>query len=245
MRELHPADFLGLPLYKEVKNQMVAALSVSEWKPGEAIPAEKLLCVRFGVSIGTLRKAIDELVAENILIRQQGRGTFVTVHSRGSRLFRFFNYVSHDGKKDYPQLHVERFGEAKADKVCAAKLGIAVGAKVFHILTVRSFGDEPLLVEDIKLPEAVFPRMTQAQLSSRTIPLYNQYQNDHGVNVVRLEEGVRATLAVAPYAKLLKVALGTPLLQVHRVAYSYNDQPVEYRVIYVNTEHYEYARSVA
>jgi GntR family transcriptional regulator len=245
MRELHPIDSLGLPLYKEVKSQMVAALSAAEWKSGEAIPAEKLLCVRFGVSIGTLRKAIDELVAENILVRQQGRGTFVTVHSRGPRQFRFFNYVGHDGKKDYPQLTIVHFSKAKADKICAAKLGIAVGANIVNIITVRAFGDVPFMVEDVKLSATVFPRMTEAQLRSRPVSLYNQYQNDHGINVVRIEERVCATLASAAHATLLGIDPGTPLLQVHRVAYSYNDQPVEYRVAYVNTEHYEYSRSVA
>ncbi|MDB5763608.1 MAG: transcriptional regulator, GntR family [Herminiimonas sp.] len=245
MRELHQSTSLSLPLYKEVKHQMVAALSASEWKPGEAIPAEKQLCARFGVSIGTLRKAIDELVAENILVRQQGRGTFVTVHNRGPRLFRFFNYERHDGHKDYAKFTLIRFGKAKADKACAARLGIAAGAKVFHIVTVRSVGSEPIMVEDIKLSEALFPGMTKAQLSSRPIPLYSQYQNDYDINIVRIEEGVRATLATAAHAKLLNIEPGAPLLQVHRVAYSYNDQPVEYRVSYVNTEHYQYARSNA
>ncbi|HEY4317583.1 MAG TPA: GntR family transcriptional regulator [Herbaspirillum sp.] len=244
MRELYPAASPGLPLYKEVKHQMVTALALSEWKPGEAIPAEKLLCARFGVSIGTLRKAIDELVAENILVRQQGRGTFVTVHNHGPRLFRFFNYERHDGHRDAPELTLVGFAEIKADKVVAAKLGLAVGAKVFNIVSVRGFGEGPVLAEDIKLPKALFPRMTEEQLRGRHIPLYSQYQNDYGVNIVRIEEGVRATLASPEHAKLLHIEPGAPLLQVHRVAYSFNDQPVEYRISHVNTEHHQYARSV-
>jgi GntR family transcriptional regulator len=244
MREMHPAALPGLPLYKEVKQQMVAALAASEWKPGEAIPAEKQLCARFSVSIGTLRKAIDELVAENILVRQQGRGTFVTVHNNGGRLFRFFNYESHDGLRSAPQLNLVSFNEIRADKVCAAKLQLSVGAKVFNIISARGFGGEPVLAEDIKVPKAIFPRMTETQLRNSGIPLYSQYQNDHGVNVVRIEEAVRATLATAEHARLLQVEVGTPLLQVHRVAYSFNNLPVEYRVSHVNTQHHQYARSV-
>ncbi|RXZ33900.1 GntR family transcriptional regulator [Oxalobacteraceae bacterium CAVE-383] len=244
MRELYPAASSGLPLYKEVKRQMVAALARSEWKPGEAIPPEKVLCTRFNVSIGTLRKAIDELVAENILVRQQGRGTFVTVHNHGPRLFRFFNYERHDGHRDAPELTLISFTEIKADKVVAAKLGLAIGAKVFNIISVRGFGDGPVLAEDIKLPRALFPRMTEDQLRTHHSPLYSQYQNEYGVNVVRIEEGVRATLASPEHAELLHVEPGAPLLQVHRVAYSFNDQPVEYRISHVNTEHHQYARSV-
>ena len=81
MNEFSSATSIGLTLYKEVKRQMLESLASSEWAPGDAIPSEKLLCQRFGVSIGTLRKAIDELVAENLLIRHQGRGTFVALHN--------------------------------------------------------------------------------------------------------------------------------------------------------------------
>src|SRR3981081_2779070 len=116
MNELSHAAPVGLTLYKEVKRQMLAALSACEWAPGDAIPSEKQLCLRFGVSIGTLRKAIDELVAENSLIRHQGRGTFVAVHNRGPHLFRFFNVVRHDGQKSYPQLTLNAFAKIKGDK---------------------------------------------------------------------------------------------------------------------------------
>ena len=89
----------GGPIFKEVKRKMLAALAAGEWKPGEAIPAEPRLAERFGIAIGTLRKAIDELVAENVLLRQQGRGTFVATHSRDRMLFLFFNIIRHDGVK--------------------------------------------------------------------------------------------------------------------------------------------------
>jgi len=82
-----PAVPLSVPLYKEAKRQMMGALTEGEWKPGEAIPSERRLSGRYGISIGTVRKAIDELVAENILIRQQGRGTYVASHNRDRLLF--------------------------------------------------------------------------------------------------------------------------------------------------------------
>ncbi len=69
------------PLYKEVKSRITRSLIAGEWKPGAAIPSESRLAAQFHVSVGTIRKAIDELVAEKIVIRQQGRGTFVTIHS--------------------------------------------------------------------------------------------------------------------------------------------------------------------
>ncbi|ABR90009.1 transcriptional regulator, GntR family [Janthinobacterium sp. Marseille] len=245
MNEFSANSPVGVTLYKEVKRQMLASLASSEWTSGDAIPSEKQLCQRFGVSIGTLRKAIDELVAENILIRHQGRGTFVAVHNRGPHLFRFFNVVRHDGQKSYPQLTLNSFVKTSADELAAEKLGIAVGSKVFQFVNVRSLNDEAVLVDEITLPEELFPGMTEAQLRERPSTLYNLYQVSYGINVIRIEERVRASLASAAHAKLLNIATGAPLLKIYRVAFSYNNQPIEFRTSYVNTERYEYFPSVA
>lgn len=245
LRTLDPASSSGLPLYKEVKQQIVRALSAAEWKPGDIIPSEKQLCGRYGVSIGTLRKAIDELETENILVRHQGKGTFVALHNRGPRLFRFFNLVDNTGLRTYPQLEVIGFSKGKADKTTAAKLGIAAGARTFQISTVRRIDDKPLLTEDITLSQALFPNLTAETVHQRPSTLYNLYQIAYGINVVRIEEGVQACLADKQYAQRLSVEPGLPLLQVRRVAFSYNDQPVEYRVSHIDSRHHEYFRAVS
>src|SRR5579863_7965391 len=105
---------LGGTRYKEVKGAILMALSAGEWKGGECIPSEKRLAERFGVSIGTLRKAIDELCAENILIRHQGLGTFVAMHQRDRHFFRFFRIVRNDGDKTYPTVSLVNFRKTKA-----------------------------------------------------------------------------------------------------------------------------------
>ncbi|MNR92485.1 HTH-type transcriptional regulator FrlR [compost metagenome] len=240
---VYQASSVGLTLYKEIKRQMLAALAAKEWEPGDVIPAEKQLCLRFGVSVGTLRKAIDELVAENILIRHQGRGTFVALHNRGTHLYRFFNVVRHDSKKFYPTLVLKQFGEKTADQLCSEKLGIAVGSPVFRFTNVRSLNEEPVLVDEITLPATLFPQLTEAQIRDRPSTLYNLYQAEFGLNIIRIEERVRAALSDKKLAKMLNIEPGVPLLQIHRVAFSYNDQPVEYRISYVNTQHYEYVPS--
>lgn len=240
---VYQASSVGLTLYKEIKRQMLAALAAKEWEPGDVIPAEKQLCLRFGVSIGTLRKAIDELVAENILIRHQGRGTFVALHNRGTHLYRFFNVVRHDSKKFYPTLVLKQFAKKTADQLCSEKLGIAVGSPVFRFTNVRSLNEEPVLVDEITLPAALFPQLTEEQIRDRPSTLYNLYQTQYGLNIIRIEERVRAALSDKKLSKLLNIEPGTPLLQIHRVAFSYNDQPVEYRISYVNTQHYEYVPS--
>ncbi len=245
MHEYIGSPSVGLTLYKLVKRQMLAGLSEGEWKPGEAIPAEKQLSLRFSVSIGTLRKAIDELVAENILIRHQGRGTFVAMHSRDQHLFNFFNVVRHDGQRTAPKLSLLRFAKAKAPKEVGERLGIARSTKTFQFTNVLALNNKPVQVDEIVLPEALFAGLSEAELRNRPSTLYSLYQVAYGLNVIRIEERVRATLASDTHAKLLNIEPGHALLQVHRTAFSYNNQPVEYRVSHINTDHYEYFPKMA
>lgn len=235
-----PGVPLGAPLYKETRRQLLDALSGGEWKPGEAIPAERRLSERFGISIGTLRRAIDELVAENILIRQQGRGTFVATHTRDRLLFHFFHVVPESGAKAYPDVQLLSFARGRADRTAAEKLAIAQGAPVLRIRNRLQLGGAPIIVDDITLPADRFAGLTEVQFRDRPSTIYNLYQQAFRISVVRTSERLRATLADAGLAALLAIAPGAPLLQIRRVAQAYNDAPVEYRVSHVNTAHHEY-----
>ena len=235
-----PGVPLSTPLYKEIKRQMMEALTGGEWKPGEAIPAERRLSERYGISIGTVRKAIDELVAENILIRQQGRGTFVASHTRDRLLFYFFHVVPESGEKVYPEVQFLSFAKAKADRASAEKLDIPVGDPVFRIRNRLRLAGTPIIVDDITVSSVRFAGLTEAQFRDRPSTIYNLYQEAFGISVVRTNERLRATLADAESAALLAVARGAPLLQIRRVAQTYNGVPVEFRVSLVNTAHHEY-----
>jgi GntR family transcriptional regulator len=235
-----PGVPLDGPMYKNIKRQLMRSLTEGEWKPGEAIPSERRLAERFGSSIGTLRKAIDELVAENILIRQQGRGTFVASHNRDRLLFYYFHIVSESGPKAYPAVEFVSFARAKADKVAAERLGIGVGDPVFRVRNRLSLDTTPIMVDDITVAAARFPGLTAAAFRNRPSTIYNLYQQAFGISVVRTSERLRATLADLELAALLRIDSGAPLLQIRRVAFTYNDDPVEYRLSLVNTAQHEY-----
>jgi GntR family transcriptional regulator len=235
-----PTTRLDVPLYKDVKRRLTDALTRGEWKPGLAIPAERLLAERFAASVGTVRKAIDELVASNILIRQQGRGTFVATHDRERELFFFLHVVPQRGAKQYPDVELLSFARGKADRASAQALGIAVGERVFRIRNVLRFDRTPVIVDDITLPAARFPGLTLSRFRDRPSTIYNLYQDAFGLSVVRTRERVRAALADEASGKLLGVAAGAPLLAIRRVALTYRDAPVEYRASLVDTTRYEY-----
>lgn len=224
----------------QVKHALLNALAKGEWTQGDAIPAEKSLADRFGVSIGTLRKAIDELAAENILVRHQGRGTFVATHTRDQHFFRFFRIIRQDGRKAYPETELQQLQRRRATKEVQDKLKLGPDAEVFEFVNVLSLHDQRPLVDVIAVPEKLFRGLTFELLAERPSTLYSFYQESFGLNVIGTTEHVRAMVAGKREAELLGVELNHPLLQIRRVAYSFNRQPVEWRVSYVNTDDYEY-----
>lgn len=230
----------GTPLYQQVKRAVLGTLASGEWNQGEAIPPEKLLAQRFGVSIGTLRKAIDELVLENILIRHQGRGTYVAIHAHNQHFFRYFRIVRQDGVKHYPSPQLQRFRRVRAHGEAREKLLLGAGAYMFEFINVLALHDEQVMVDTICVPEALFSGLSSEQLGRRPGTLYSLYQGDFGINVIGTAEAVRACHADAEHADWLGVDPGAALLEIRRVAYSYNQQPVEWRVSRVNTARYEY-----
>ena len=228
------------PLYREIRDRIAEAIRSGEWRPGEALPAEKKLCERFGVSMGTLRKAVDELSSSGVLVRQQGRGTFVARHSKERFMFSFFHLVGHDGHKEFPDVQFVCFDTTAADDVAARALSIDPGAPLHHLTNLLSLRGEPVSLDEMYLPTTLFPDMTEERLRQRQTTLYQMYQDEFDVTVVRASERVRSCAASHDQARLLQTAAGAPLLRVLRVAHSFQDQPVELRYSYVNTDRCEY-----
>ena len=236
---------LDTPLYKEVKRLLIETISTGEWQPGAAIPAEWKLAERFSVAIGTIRKAVDELVGEHILIRQQGRGTFVAAHNRARLMFHFFHIVSSDGSKLTPEVVMLSFAGGTADDEEAAHLGIKLGTKVHRIRNVLRLAGEPIIFDSIVVPQVMFPKLTAAKFRDRPNTIYHLYQSSFGITVVRSAERLRARLADAESAEILGIKPKSPLLEIRRVALTFNDLPVEFRRSLVNTDNYEYFSDLA
>ena len=228
------------PLYEQVRARLTEAISAGRWRAGEPIPSEADLAVSFGVSIGTLRKAVDSLVAAQALVRRQGKGTFVTQHDGSRLMFHFFHIVGRDGSKEYPDVRTIAFGRARAGADEAAALGIAPHDKVIRIRNVLSLSGRPSIVDDITLPAQLFPGLTEKIFLARNNTIYHLYQSRYGINVLRTDERLRAVLANRELAELLRAAAGAPLLEIRRVALTFRDRPVELRLSRVDTSRLDY-----
>lgn len=240
----HPDVALG-PMYKRIKMQLIERLSSGEWKSNEALPSEARLAKQFNVSIGTLRKAIDELAAEKILIRQQGRGTFVAAHTQDRFLYHFFHIVRDDGTKIFPTTQLLSFRKIRCDEAVARLLQLPRNARVAHYRNLLKLEDTPVEVDDIYLSVDSFPDMDRDVLLNRPGTLYHLYQERYGINIVRTSERLQATSADAETAEILNLPPGAPVLSIERVAFTYSDTPVELRRSVVNTEHHAYHNEMA
>ena len=229
------------PLYQQVTHRLLAQLAAGDFAPGQALPSERELALAYGVSIGTLRTAVDALVKDGILVRQQGRGTFVAMHDRDRLRFYFFHIVPHDREKHgYPDVRFASFYAGKADAVAAEKLGINRGVATFHICNVLWLDSQPVLVDEITVAAARFRGLTEAMVRERTSTLYNLYQANFGITVARSSERLRSQIVTPEHARLLQLNAGAPVLQIRRIALQYDGVPVEWRVSNVNTALHEY-----
>ncbi len=231
------------PLYQQIKGLILQGLQQGEWKPGEAIPSEVELAARFRVSQGTVRKAIDELAAENLLVRRQGKGTFVATHAEQQVQYRFLKLRPDvgDARTEGPaQRTILDCRRTRASAEVARALALRSGDAVVQARRILSFGGTPTILEDIWLPGQAFKGLTAEQMASYQGPTYAMLELEFGVRMVRAEEKIRAVLPDAEQAELLQVDTSTPLLNVERVSYTYNDIPMELRrgLYRTDTHHY-------
>ena len=227
------------PLYQQIKLLITRSLQEGEWKPGEAIPAETDLATRYRVSQGTVRKAIDELATENLVVRRQGKGTFVATHAEEQIQYRFLRLAPDDAK---PRGMARHFIDCKrmrppAPIARALELKGTEGAVLVRRTLLQD--DIPVVLDEIWLPAGPFKGLTAERLRDYVGPMYEMFEAEFGVRMIRAEEKIRAVAADAPTAEVLAVAEGTPLLSVERLSYTYGDKPVELRRgLYRTDRHY-------
>ncbi|MDE2199827.1 MAG: GntR family transcriptional regulator [Rhodospirillales bacterium] len=232
------------PLYRQIKGLIMQSLESAEWRPGEVIPSEIELALRYKVSQGTVRKAIDELAAENYLSRRQGKGTFVATHDEARAQFRFLRLMPDVGAQAYPVSRLLECKRARASAEIARLLELKAGDAVVCIRRVLSFGDEPTVFEHIYLPGALFRKLSAAIFNEYKGSMYKLFETEFGTRMIRAEEKIRAVAADAVTAELLGVPGDAPLLCVERVAFSYGDKPVEFRRGYYRTDKHYYSNEL-
>jgi GntR family transcriptional regulator len=227
------------PLYQQVYDFLVKQIAAGEWGPGESLPSEQALAGRLHVSQGTVRKALDALAADSLIDRRQGKGTYVAEHTQERALFRFFRMARPGGGRTVPTSSGDTLRRRAARAADLTRLALEPGAEVYEVNRVRLIDGEPMVLEKIVLPVALFPGLERHHPLPNA--LYALYQREYGVNIMSAEEELRADAARRDDCRRLKLEPGAPLLQIDRVALSLEGVRVEWRASRCDTSRYVYA----
>ncbi len=230
----------GVPLYRHAKRALLQAVESGRCPIGAALPNETQLAQALGVSIGTVRRAVDELVADHILVRHQGRGTFVATHDADRFLFQFFHVERSDGLREVPQVELLLMERQRADAEAAEALRLKEGDAVWLIENRLKLQGRPVVFDRIVLSVGLFRGLSEKRLRERPGTIYQLYQSEFGITVVRAAERARAVAADRTASRVLGVNPGTPMLQVRRTALTFGERPVEYRVSTIHTVRHDY-----
>lgn len=227
------------PLYQQVRRMLVDRLASGEWVPGELLPSETALARLYGVSQGTIRKALDTMATERLVVRHQGRGTEVAKHNKERSLFQFWHLYAEDGSRQIPSSQVLDCARTIAEAAEAECLNLAQGAPVIRIRRCRLINDQPTIIEQITVPAERFPGMENF---GKSLPntLYSFYQKDYRVTVQSAVEKLRAVIAERGDAEMLELAPGDALLEIERIALDLEKKPVELRLSRCNTQSLHY-----
>ncbi len=244
-----PSNGLGpsfSPLYQQIKGLILRSLQAGEWKAGDMIPSELDLAARFRVSQGTVRKAIDELATDNLLVRRQGKGTFVATHAEQHTQYRFLRLVPDNLDKQGPASRsIIECKRLRAPADVARQLQLRTGDPVLEVKRVLAFADTPTILEELWLPGGPFKGLTLDTLAQDQGPMYALFEAQFGVRMVRAEEKIKAVGATADVAEWLAVSPGEPVLMVERLAYTYNDVPMELRRAHYRTDTHHYRNDLS
>lgn len=233
-------DAVFSPLYRQIKALITRDMQAGVWKPGEVIPSEFELASRFRASQGTVRKAIDELAAENLVVRRQGKGTFVATHAEQTTRYRFLRLAADDGSGRNLERRLLECRRLRASADVARPLELKSGDPVVFVRRLLLDQQRPVVLDDIWLPGRLFKDLRADRLAEYKGPMYALFEAAFGVQMIRAEEKIRAVAAGADAAALLEVPPGAPLLSVERRSLTYGERPVELRRGLYRTDAHHY-----
>jgi GntR family transcriptional regulator len=232
------------PLYRQIKSLITQSLVSGEWAPGDAIPSEIELASRYSVSQGTVRKAVSELAGENLLIRYQGKGTFVASHADERDKFPFLRITPDRGELKGLSGELLDFRRLRADASASRLLRLPAGASVFLIRRVLLLSGTKICYEEVRLPGARYKGLSAAVIEQHECMLYSMYEIQFGVRIVHADEQLKAVRAPREAAAALELPAAAPVLYIERVAYTYGEDPAELRRSWNDTRSHHYRNRI-
>lgn len=227
-----------LARYLQVGDDLHQRILNGEWKPGDLIPSESFLSEEYEVALGTMRKAIQQLVKNGLLDRHQGIGTFVRRADFNKSLFRFFRF--NDGERVIPESRILNIKVMKAPDEAARKLGLLDGDDVIWINRLRLIKCNPVLIEDIWLPLSKFQELIKLEPSEFPALLYPLYEQICGLAVTSASEELMVESIKAEHCQVLGLDMNAPVILIERIAIGIQDEILEWRLTRGSADKFRY-----
>lgn len=238
------------PLFEQASSTLERLIHEGRWKPGEMLPNEIELAAQFGVSQGTMRRALKRLVDTGVLIRHQGRGTFVTDMSTHEDVVynRYIRLMPDDPERDDASPEIAKlvvFECVVAPLEITSALELPAGTKVIHARRILSTTSGPVTIDDLWANAEVFSQLTAQNLMHHEEKmLYAFYQRACGVTITRSEDQIKAVMLPERLCQEAGIDQPLPVIEVRRVSFTLGDRPVELRIQHSLTERYHYSFSL-
>ena len=219
------------PLYLQVRDALLEQITSGVWHPGFVMPNEGDLAREFGVSAGTIRKALDILEGERVLTRKAGRGTTVNDQGAGKLANRFCNIVGTHSSPITARVTVGSITEEVPNEIDRARLRLQPCHKVYRVRRLHLHDDRPFMVEDVSLPSDLFPGLIERPEAAERVTVLAQR---YGILLRRAEERLSMAVAEPTFAEALQISVGSPVTVLDRVVFALDERAVERRVAYCN-----------
>ena len=232
----------SMPLYSQVRDELARQIAEQKFPAGSVLPNESVLAEAMGVSVGTVRKALDLLRAEKLVLRSQGRGTIVA--GAGSSDFRgkFDRIRNADGSPVSWQFEILGRNVRRADAAERVILNLDDGEEIVELTRLRRAGNRPINHEHSRVPLSAFGDFSNLAAMDTTVESL-AYRN--GVMISLLDERISIEMADAKLADQFKVSKGSPLLRLERMVFDGSEKPLEWRITFCNVDGYRYHASAA
>jgi GntR family transcriptional regulator len=233
-----------LPRYQQIRDDIAGRVTEGEWTGGDCLPSEAELALSYGVSVGTIRKAVDRLEADGIVERMQGRGMFVRRADFANSLFRFFRLGSEGEKPLMPEGIILERGYLPAPSLVRDRLQLGANARSVRMIRLRRAGDRTLLREEIWLPGEAFAGIVELDEAELMPLLYPAYERHFCRVIARARERLSVDVADHIVAHDLGISEGDTIVRVERLAFDHQGKPIEWRVSHGPAAHFVYEADV-
>jgi GntR family transcriptional regulator len=231
---------LPVPLYEQVADELRRSITSGALAPGAALPPESTLIATFAVSRVTARKALDILVDDGLIVRKQGKGSFVAPPKIQQDLHSLRGFAEVMAERGQAQtMEVQEFGMVPADHRVSRALGVGIDDHVLRINRRHLLSGEPIAFAVIYLPARLGTLLTFDDVSAT--PIYTLLEHKAQVEIKRATQVVRAIPADPLISRYLGVRRLSPVMMIERVTYSTTEQPVEFILFWYRGDRYELA----